>query len=296
MKQTYSKADLIDFVPQHSHLVAVDSDGCVFDSMGTKQKEFFHPLIIRFWGLEKIEPQLRGAAEFVNLYSRWRGQNRFPALLKVFDLLHEWPEVAGSGVKLPKTEALRAYCESGLLLGNASLIAEVERTGDPELTRVMEWSLEINREIDGKMGRIPPFDGVFRGLEKIKAAADCIIVSQTPEVALVKEWNENNISKYVSVIAGQELGTKAEHLELVMADRYTPENVLMVGDAFGDQRAAETVGACFYPIYPGREEESWQRFCTEAIDRFLSGTFLGDYQQERIETFQSLLPENPPWQ
>jgi len=306
MKLSYSKDDLTQFVPQHGHLVAVDSDGCVFDSMEMKQKKFFHPLIIQHWELEAIEPQLREAAEFVNLYSRWRGQNRFLALLKVFDLLREWPGVAEAGVKLPETDALRAYCESGLVLGNDSLIAEVERTGDPELTRVMEWSLEINREIEGKMGRIPPFDGVFHplspegsgatgALEKIKSAADCIIVSQTPEAALVKEWNENNISDYVSVIAGQELGTKIEHLQMVMAERYAPENVLMVGDAFGDQRAAEAVGTCFFPINPGHEEESWSRFCDEALARFLEGTFQGAYQQELIETFQSLLPENPPW-
>ena len=296
MKKTYSKDDLIDFVPQQSHLVAVDSDGCVFDSMGKKQIDFFHPLIIRFWALEPVEPQLRRVAEFVNLYSKWRGQNRFLALLKVFDLLHEWPEVVASGVTLPETEALRAYCTSGLPLGNASLIDEVTRTGDPELTRVMEWSLEVNREIDGKMGRIPPFTGVVQGLEKIKEMADCIIVSQTPEVALVKEWNENRIDEYVSVIAGQELGTKTEHLEMVMAERYAPENILMVGDAFGDQSAAEAVGACFYPINPGHEEESWKQFSEEGLKRFLSGTFQGDYQQQLITAFLALLPEQPPWQ
>ena len=295
MKKTYSKDDLIDFIPAHSHLVAVDSDGCVFDSMGKKQIDFFHPLILRFWALEPIEPQLRRVAEFVNLYSKWRGQNRFLALLKVFDLLREWPEVVASGVTLPETEALRAYCESGLPLGNASLIAEVERIKDPELTRVMEWSLEVNREIDGKMGRIPPFTGVSHGLEKIKEVADCIIVSQTPEVALVKEWNENQIDGYVSVIAGQELGTKTEHLKMVMAERYAPENILMVGDAFGDKSAAEAVGACFYPINPGQEEESWKQFAEEGLGRFLSGTFQGDYQRRLIEAFLALLPEQPPW-
>lgn len=293
MKTTYSKDDLIHFVPEHDHLVAVDSDGCVFDSMEVKQKIHFHPQIIRIWGLEAIEPQLRAAAEFANLYSKWRGQNRFIALLKMFDLLKEWPEVDSS--ILPDTSALRTYCESGLPLGNATLISEVARTGDPELAKVKEWSLAVNRDIDEKMEKIPPFDGVFQTLEKISATADCIIVSQTPEVALVKEWNENGMAKYVSVIAGQELGTKTEHLQLVMAGRYEPQNVLMVGDAFGDQKAAEAVGACFYPINPGHEEASWTRLHDEALDRFFSGTFFGGYQQQLIAEFHALLPENPSW-
>lgn len=293
MKSTYSKDDLIQFQPKHSHLVAVDSDGCVFDSMEVKQKIFFHPRIIENWRLNSIEPPLRAAAEFVNLYSRRRGQNRFIALLQMFDLLAEHPEVDKS--ILPDTDSLRAYCNSGLPLGNATLIADVERTGDPELKKVMDWSLAVNRDIEENMQKIPPFDGVFQTLEKINATADCIIVSQTPEEALVKEWNENGMTKYVSVIAGQELGTKAEHLQMVMAGRYEPQNILMVGDAFGDEKAAEVVGACFYPINPGKEETSWARLHDEALDRFLAGTFAGDYQQKLIAEFHELLPENPPW-
>ena len=80
----YTKADLINFEPQYATLIGIDSDGCVFDTMGVKQKKHFHPLIIEKWNLKSIEGQLRQAAEFVNLYSAWRGQNRFPALLKTF--------------------------------------------------------------------------------------------------------------------------------------------------------------------------------------------------------------------
>ena len=293
MKTSYSKDDLIDFVPEHSHLVAVDSDGCVFDSMEVKQKIFFHPRIIANWGLELIEPQLRAAAEFVNLYSRRRGQNRFIALLQMFDLLADHPEV--DAAILPDTTALRAYCESGLPLGNATLISEVERTHDPELAKVMEWSLAVNRDIEEKMERIPPFEGVFQTLEKIKTTADCIIVSQTPEEALVKEWNDNGMTKYVRVIAGQELGTKTEHLQMVMDGRYESQKVLMVGDAFGDEKAAEAVGACFYPINPGQEEAGWTRLYDEALGRFFAGTFDEAYQQKLIAEFHELLPEQPSW-
>jgi len=85
----YSKEDLIEFKPAHDSFVGIDSDGCVFDSMGIKQCNHFHPLLVKFWGLEKIEKQLRAAAEFVNLYSQWRGSNRYPAVVKTFELLAE---------------------------------------------------------------------------------------------------------------------------------------------------------------------------------------------------------------
>ena len=52
---------------------------------------------------------------------------------------------------------------------------------------------------------------------------------------------------------------------------------------------------CFYPINPGREEASWERFCNEAYARFLAGTFSGAYEQNLITEFNALLPEKPPW-
>jgi phosphoglycolate phosphatase-like HAD superfamily hydrolase len=159
----------------------------------------------------------------------------------------------------------------------------------------MEWSLAVNCDIDEKMEKIPPFKGVFQALEKIRTTADCIVVSQTPEAALVKEWNENNMTQYVSVIAGQELGTKAEHLGMVTGAHFAPQNVLMVGDALGDLKAAEAVGACFYPINPGHEVESWRRFNEEALDRFLAGAFDANYQQSLKDEFAAFLPEQPPW-
>ena len=89
---TFTKDDLINFLPEFNTFAGIDSDGCVFDTMDIKQKDFFHPHIIRHWGLEAIEPQVRAAAEFTYLYSTFRGLNRFLGLCKTFELLHDWPE------------------------------------------------------------------------------------------------------------------------------------------------------------------------------------------------------------
>ena len=73
----------------------------------------------------------------------------------------------------------------------------------------------------------------------------------------------------VGLIAGQELGSKQEHLALAAVGRYEPHRILMVGDAPGDQNAAQANGVLFFPIDPGHEDESWQRFFEEALPRFL---------------------------
>ena len=294
-KMHYTTQELQGFTACHDSFVGIDSDGCVFDTMGVKQKEHFHPLIIKFWGLEKIEKQLRASAEFVNLYSKWRGKNRFPDLLLSFELLADWDEVKATGVKLPELTALRAYCNSGLPLGNPSLKAEVARTHDPELQRLLDWSLAINQDIDQRMRPVPPFPWALKSLEKMHAHSDLIVVSQTPEEALVKEWAHHKINHLVGLIAGQELGTKSEHLRLATHGQYPASRVLMIGDAPGDFTAAQDNQAAFFPIVPGHEDACWKRLHDEAYDLFRQGKYLGPYADKLIQEFNDSLPSVPPW-
>jgi len=295
MKNHYTVDDLKNIPHNFDSLVGIDSDGCVFDSMTVKQKEHFHPLIIKYWNLEKCAKEIRTCAEFANLFSKTRGTNRFPALLKTFELFHDYPGVKESGVELPKSEALKSYIESGLPLGNPTLTDEVKRTGDPELKRLLEWSLAINLDIDKNMREIPPFEWALKALKIVGTKSDLFVVSQTPEEALVKEWNLHNIHQYVYLIAGQELGTKAVHLKTAANGKYEQKRVLMVGDAPGDYKAAMAANALFYPINPGKEEASWERFCKEAFDKFLNGTFDDEYQKMVADEFEASLPEYPSW-
>ena len=292
----YSKDVVLGFQPLHDSFVGIDSDGCVFDTMCAKQCDHFHPLIIDFWHLEAIETELRAAAEFVNLYSKWRGGNRFASLLKMFELLQEWGAVKERGVELPDLTSLRGYVQSGVALGEPSLAAEVDRTGDAELQRVLAWSRATNTDIDQNMGAIQPFEWCCRSLELMSASSDMIVVSQTPEEALVKEWQLHEIDKYVSLIAGQELGTKTEHLQMATTGKYDESRVMLIGDALGDLAAARAVSGNFYPILPGDEETSWQRFHDEAYAKFLAGEYAGDYEQRLVAEFEACLPETPPWE
>ena len=294
-KDNYTTEDLVGLEPSHSSLVCIDSDGCVFDTMEIKQKKCFHSLIVSHWGLEAVEKYVRETAEFVNLYSKWRGQNRFIALLKSFDLLRERREIQDSDVVIPELPRLRELVDSGAALGNPSLEKEVEKTGDEEIESLLKWSLDVNSSIAETVKNIPPFKWVRESLEKVRENSNLICVSQTPVEALVREWRENGIEEYAEVIAGQELGAKTEHIKLASKGKYEPARVLMIGDAPGDRKAAKANAALFYPINPAHEEESWERFYNEACDRFLKEEYAGDYEDRLIAEFNELLPETPPW-
>jgi hypothetical protein len=131
---------LRDLQPKHDFFVGLDSDGCVFDTMELKHKECFAPNTIKHWGLQAVSKYARDAALFVNLYSKWRGINRWPALVMVFDLLREREEVIRRGVAVPTADILRAFIaqskhphsDSGL----RGFIAD--HSGDPDLDRALE--------------------------------------------------------------------------------------------------------------------------------------------------------------
>lgn len=292
---TTSRDDLLNFRPRFTSFVGIDSDGCIFPTMELKQKRCFHSLIISTWKLEPIESALRETAEFVNLHSIFRGQNRFPCLLKTFDLLRTHPDVLRLGFPLPDVDSLRAFCESGLPLGNPVLEKRVQETNDPELRRLLDWSLAVNESVACTVRNIKPFKWVMESLEDIRRNSDAICVSQTPTEALVREWEEHGITGYVTLIAGQELGTKKEHLEMATRGRYAIDRVLMIGDAPGDLNAARGVGAHFFPIDPGHEEASWERFHKDAYPRFLTGRYDHEYETALVDHFRSLLPDTPPW-
>lgn len=292
---TPTRNDLVSLVPRHDSFVGIDSDGCLFDTMAVKQKECFHPLIIAHWRLESIAGLVRETAEFLNLYSVWRGQNRFKTLLRTFDMLALRPEVRAAGMALPSMESLRAFIDRCPALGNPALAAEVSRTGDPDLASILAWSEAVNRKVAETAKGIAPFPWARESLERIAAHSDVICVSQTPYEALAREWEEHGITHLVRVIAGQELGTKEEHLRLAAGGRYAKDRILMIGDAPGDLAAARANGCLFYPINPETESACWRRFLAEAYGRFLDGAYAGGYEDGLIAEFNALLPERPPW-
>jgi phosphoglycolate phosphatase-like HAD superfamily hydrolase len=291
----HSQADLLNFKPRHDFLLAIDSDGCAFDTMEIKHKECFIPNIIKHWKLQPVSKYARAAAEFVNLYSKWRGVNRFPALVMVFDLLHEWPAVQKRQAEIPVAQVLRDWIAGETKLSNPTLKAEVEKTGDPILAQTLKWSEAVNATIADMVYGIPPFPFVRESLEKVSHWADIIVCSATPGEALTREWQEHDIAKFTRVIAGQEMGSKKEHIHLASDGKYPKGHVLMIGDAPGDLKAANSNEALFFPINPGHEEESWERFFKEGADKFLNGQYTEPYQTKLIAEFEQLLPEVPPW-
>ena len=173
--------------------------------MEVKHKECFIPNIVESYNLAAISKYAREAAEFVNLYSKWRGINRFPALtmtFDTFDLLYERAEVQRRHLKLPALNGVRDWIKRETKLSNPTLKAEVAATGDPDLAQALEWSEAVNRTISRVVHDVPPFPFVRESLECMSGKADVMVVSATPGEALEREWEEHGLKPNVALIAG----------------------------------------------------------------------------------------------
>ncbi|MCJ7777966.1 MAG: HAD hydrolase-like protein [Sedimentisphaerales bacterium] len=292
---------LKEFKPKHKFFVGIDSDGCAFDTMGIKQRECFCPWMIGYFGLQPVAQAARECKDFADLFSKTRGANRHKTIkLILADLLPSHPMVKSRKFKVPQFPHYFAWVDDPKsVLSNEGLKKAIKETKDPqakkELELVLQWSERVNWAIEEIVKKMPPFPYVRESLEKIKPSADVIVVSATPGEALIREWEEHDIARYVQVIAGQEMGTKAQHLEYATKGRYEKDHVLMIGDAPGDMKAAKANNALFYPVNPGSEDLSWKRFHDEAFDRFIKGRYAGKYEEKLIAEFNACLPETPPW-
>jgi hypothetical protein len=286
---------LVEFQPKHDFFVGIDSDGCAFDAMEIKHKECFIPNTIKHWDLQPISSLTRETAEFVNLYSTYRGQNRWIALVRVFELLAHRPQVVARNADVPAGEKLKEFLASGYPLSAPGLQEYAALHPSEELDRALAWTAGVDAAIEDMVHGVPPFPWVRRSLEKMKGWTDLMVVSATPIAALEREWGDHKLAPFMDVIAGQEMGTKAEHVQYAAKGKYADDHILLMGDAPGDRDAAKSQGVLYYPINPGREAESWKRFHDEALGRFLIGTYAGEYEASLVAEFEALLPEAPPW-
>ena len=80
-------------------------------------------------------------------------------------------------------------------------------------------------------------------------------------------------------------GNKAHIISESLKMGYEKKNTIMLGDALGDLEAARKNGVMFFPILVKHEKECWEEFINVAFDKFLNGTYLGEYQDDRIDKF-----------
>ena len=288
---------LKDFQPTKEFFAGIDSDGCAMDAMDIKHYECFTPASILAWDLQPVSTLARETAIFVNLHSITRGLNRWVALKQLLDLLRDRAEVAERGVTIPDYPELAEFVASpDYPLSDNGVRAYAAHHPSDTADRMVRWGNSVNARIAEMVHGAGPFPGVREAMAAMYDSVDQMTVSATPIGALDREWKEHGLAQYMHLIAGQEQGSKAQHIEYAAKGKYPDDHILVIGDAPGDREAAAQVGVLWYPINPGAEKQSWARFKDEALGRFLGDTYAGAYQQALIDEYNAYLPDEVPWE
>jgi len=277
------RENISDFIKNKRLLVCVDSDGCAMDTMEVKHRICFGPMAVEIWDLNNIETRFLEIWNNVNLYSKTRGINRFKGLVRTFELMET------EGIEMPEFSSILEWTRNSKELSNPALEMLVDKTGDEQLVKILEWSRAVNKAISKLPKDDKPFDNVKEGLEIISDVADVAIVSSANGGAVKEEWTRHELTPYVQVMLGQEAGTKVACIAELKRNNYCADEVLMVGDAPGDLDAAVKNGVLYYPILPGKEGFSWKRLASEALSKFVDGSYRHEYQQKLIDEFNSTL-------
>ncbi|NGT50498.1 HAD hydrolase-like protein [Clostridium perfringens] len=275
---------LDNFNKQKDFLICIDSDGCAIDTMDIKHIKCFGPCMVTEWNLEEWKEPILERWNEVNLYTLTRGINRFKGLaVALIEINEKYITIEGLDEFVRWTEETKE-------LSNESLEVEIEKTNNICLKKALEWSKSVNKSIDLLSDDEKcPFEGVKEAIILAKKVADIAIVSSANEKAVLDEWNKHGLLENVDIVLTQNIGSKSYCINKLIAKGYSRNNVLMIGDALGDLKAAEENEALYYPIMVRKEKESWIRFSKEALERFTSNSYYGEYQEKVIAEFKENL-------
>ncbi|ELC8387493.1 HAD family hydrolase [Clostridium perfringens] len=275
---------LDNFNKQKDFLICIDSDGCAIDTMDIKHIKCFGPCMVTEWNLEEWKEPILERWNEVNLYTLTRGINRFKGLaVALIEINEKYITIEGLDEFVRWTEETKE-------LSNEALEVEIEKTNNICLKKALEWSKSVNKSIDLLSDDEKcPFEGVKEAIILAKKVADIAIVSSANEKAVLDEWNKHGLLENVDIVLTQNIGSKSYCINKLIAKGYSRNNVLMVGDALGDLKAAEENEALYYPIMVRKEKESWIRFSKEALERFTSNSYYGEYQEKVIAEFKENL-------
>lgn len=273
--------NLVNFKKQKEYLVCVDSDGCAMDTMDIKHYNCFGPCMVTEWELGEWKEAILTLWNDINLYTMTRGINRFKGLALALGEINEQYR------KIDDLTTLTHWVDTSDELSNDALKRAIaEKTDSISLKKALNWSIEVNKAINALPDEQKlPFPMALEALKFAHECADVAIVSSANYDAVIEEWEKYGLLEHTDVVCAQDAGSKAYCIGELVKKGYSPDKILMCGDAPGDKQAAEKNGVYYYPILVRNEKASWEEFIGTGFEKLLNGTYGGEYADAKTQEF-----------
>lgn len=247
-------------------LIVVESEGGVFDSLAQRHQKGYQPAFAGCfsWG---SDPSLcAGLWRRLALSSRLRGQDPLVILLAALRILNRnQPSLRRAAVIKVLDAYLAAPAKDPLALA-------ARPAGSPERL-ILDWmtmSAALLEE-EGYAAGFSAAAGFLRAAGSLAPEAKVLVYSSMPEAVALNQWEVAGLGDCFLRIAGAERGDFAAYLRTALKNGYDNSPILVIGTTSIAWQAAQGVGARFYPILPGAEEESWRHLSEHFFPAFLRG-------------------------
>ena len=247
-------------------LIVVESEGAVFDSLAEKHENGYLPAFAGCFSWASDPSTCATLWRRLALGSKLRGQDPLIILLSALRLLNRnSPSIRRSAV-IRVLDVYLAKSERDPLGFAAS------PGGSPERL-ILDWITMSDSLLDAE-GYPPEFGAAkdfLLGIQTLAPRAEILVHSNMPEAVALNQWEMAGLGGCFLRIAGAERGDFAGYLRTALKNGYDTDPILVVGTTGSAWQAAQSVGARFFPIMPGAEEQSWQNLAEVFFPAFMRG-------------------------
>lgn len=262
-------------------IIFIDSDGTVMDSMTLKHKLCFGPALITTYGLEDFKDDILEKWNYINLYSKTRGINRFDGEYQILEYVNQ------KYMKIDFLADFKCWLDTTKQKSNDSLENYIKDNQKYNLQKVLDWSILTNRLIVNNQELVKPFANVRSCLYDLHKDFKIIIISSANKAAVMHEWEKFGLIDLVDEICTQEVGSKEQAIKN-MLQKYNPKSAIMLGDALNDLNASKANKIFFYPIVFDEEDECWSEFNHKYALEFKMDNYK-QYESKLIDNFLNKL-------
>ena len=253
---------LKDFKKSKKYLLCVDSDGCAMDTMNIKHIRCFGPCFVDVYGITENRQAVLDRWNAINLYEITRGINRFLGFASILCELYPNDK---------NVAEFNEWARTAHELSESAVGKIAETSQNPVFKKAYEWSKKVNVSINSLSdSEKKEFEGAVQGLISARECFDIAIVSSANYAAVTEEWKRCGLLQHTDVVTTQTDGSKAHCIAELIKKGYEKQNVVMMGDAEGDLKAAESNGVAFYPILVNNETKSWKQL-PAFLQNFVNG-------------------------
>lgn len=267
-------------ITEKKYVLCISGEGTFFDSRPMLHWGCLGLSMIEEWKLEQWKVQILNRWKKLRLGHVTRGINRFRGLALALK------EVDGA---IAPIFGINEFIR--LVLNTEELtVQELERHVEeaPIFSKVISWSNRVDERISNiSLEEDAFFEQLKQVIVSLNGKADCSLF-------LEMEFGGGKLKKmlmelpsYVTSVVTCGKADRIKEVQKLIDMGYEKNNILYCSDIVEDARIAEQTGILFFPVMAGIENESWERFKNEGMQRWLTGRYDEAYQEQLKNEFYS---------